>query len=179
MDFFDHSVTDYPLEGKHVEVDCKQCHKKRFTTPIDFSACTNCHNDYHKGEFKENGVSPDCVQCHSLEKGFDYSLYTLEQHQQTEFPLEGAHMATPCFACHVSEKDKKWTFQKSGGRPVLIAIRIFIKGISVKNIIPKMIVQACHANDAWTSVDFDHNKTDWPLTGKHKRWIAGHAILKN
>ncbi|MGB5556015.1 MAG: hypothetical protein WBM83_15270, partial [Flavobacteriaceae bacterium] len=94
MDFFDHTKTDYPLEGKHVQVDCKECHKKRFTTPIDFSACNNCHSDYHRGEFKEKGVLPDCVECHSLEQGFDYSLYTLEQHQDTKFPLEGAHTAT-------------------------------------------------------------------------------------
>ncbi|MEQ8219356.1 MAG: cytochrome c3 family protein [Arenibacter sp.] len=167
MDFFDHSVTDYPLEGKHVEVDCKQCHKKRFTAPIDFAACTNCHSDYHKGEFKENGVSPDCVQCHSLEKGFDYSLYTLEEHQQTEFPLEGAHTATPCFACHVSEKDKKWTFRNLGETCVDCHQDIHQGYISEKYY-PKDDCKACHANDAWTSVDFDHNKTDWPLTGKHK-----------
>jgi hypothetical protein len=167
MDFFDHSVTDYPLEGKHVEVDCKQCHKQRFTAPIDFAACTNCHSDYHKGEFKENGVSPDCVQCHSLEKGFDYSLYTLEEHQQTEFPLEGAHTATPCFACHVSEKDKKWTFRNLGETCVDCHQDIHQGYISEKYY-PKDDCKACHANDAWTSVDFDHNKTDWPLTGKHK-----------
>ncbi|MCK0192042.1 cytochrome c3 family protein [Arenibacter sp. F20364] len=166
MDFFDHGVTDYPLEGKHVEVDCKQCHKKRFTTPIDFGACTNCHVDYHKGEFIKNGVSPDCVQCHSLEKGFDYSLFTLEQHKETEFPLEGAHIATPCFSCHVSEGDDRWTFRNMGANCVDCHQDVHEGYISEKYY-PNDDCTRCHANDAWSSVNFDHNKTDWPLTGKH------------
>jgi hypothetical protein len=166
MDFFDHNVTDYPLEGQHVQVDCKECHKKSYTSPIDFSACNNCHADYHKGEFKENGVSPDCVACHSLEKGFDYSLYTLEQHQKTEFPLEGAHVATPCFACHVSEDSEKWTFRNMGTSCVDCHNDIH-KGYISEKFYPEQDCTACHSNDAWASVDFDHSKTDWPLTGSH------------
>jgi len=166
MDFFDHTKTDYPLEGKHVQVDCKECHKKRFTTPIDFSACNNCHADYHRGEFEEKGISPDCVECHSLEQGFDYSLYTLEQHQETKFPLEGAHTATPCFACHVSEKDKRWTFRNMGSECIDCHQDIHEGYISEKYY-PENECAVCHVNDAWTSVDFDHDKTEWPLTGKH------------
>ena len=166
MGFFDHTTTDYPLEGKHKEIDCRQCHEKRFTTPIDFTACNNCHDDYHSGEFKENGVSPDCVECHSLEKGFDYSLYTLEQHQETEFPLEGAHSATPCFACHVSEDDKRWTFRELGETCVDCHQDIHEGYISEKYY-PKDDCRTCHINDAWTTVDFDHDQTQWPLKGKH------------
>lgn len=167
MDFFDHNVTDYPLEGKHIGVDCKLCHKKRFTTPIDFTACTNCHDDYHRGEFEENGVSPDCVQCHSLEKGFDYSLYTLEQHQETQFPLEGAHTATPCFACHVSEDDKRWTFRNMGSKCIDCHTDIH-EGYIDPKYYPNDNCTRCHVNDTWAKVDFIHDITDWPLTGKHK-----------
>lgn len=166
MDFFDHTKTDYPLEGKHTEVDCRQCHKKRFSTPIDFSACSNCHADYHRGEFKENGLSPDCVECHSLEKGFDYSLYTLEQHQTTIFPLEGAHNATPCFACHVGESDERWTFRNMGGACADCHQDIH-KGYIQETYYPGEDCTVCHANDAWTSVAFDHNQTKWPLEGNH------------
>ena len=166
MDFFDHTVTDYPLEGKHTEVDCRQCHKKNYSDPINFNACTNCHTDYHKGEFKENGASPDCVSCHSLEKGFDYSLYTLEEHQETSFPLEGAHVATPCFACHVSETKKRWTFREMGERCVDCHQDIHKEYIS-PNYYPNNDCTACHENEAWAAVTFDHTTTDWPLEGKH------------
>lgn len=168
MDFFDHSITDYPLKGKHVGVDCKGCHEESFTTPLDFSACTNCHDDYHMGEFKENDVSPDCVQCHSLEKGFDYSLYTLEQHQETEFPLEGAHNATPCFSCHVSEDDKRWTFRNMGSTCVDCHQDIHEGYISEK-FYPKDDCTICHGNEDWASVDFSHDQTAWPLTGEHNK----------
>ena len=36
MNFFDHSVTDFPLKGKHVDVDCKKCHKGSYVKPLIF-----------------------------------------------------------------------------------------------------------------------------------------------
>ncbi len=36
-------------------MDCKKCHQERFSTPIDFSACNKCHEDYHVGDFEKNG----------------------------------------------------------------------------------------------------------------------------
>ena len=167
MAFFDHNITDYPLEGKHLKVDCKQCHKKRFSTQIDFTSCSNCHQDYHEGEFKNNGVSPDCVECHSLENGFDYSLYTLEQHQTNSFPLEGAHYATPCYACHVSEDDKRWTFTNLGSTCVECH-KDTHEGYISEKYYPANECKTCHINDTWTIVTFDHNLTDWSLEGKHK-----------
>lgn len=166
MDFFDHTVTDYPLEGKHVGVDCRECHKQRFKDPIDFSDCKNCHTDYHHGEFTKNGIQPDCVECHSLEHGFDYSLFTLEQHQKTNFPLQGAHMATPCFACHVDERTQKWSFRNLGNTCVECHQDIHEGYIDAKYY-PKDDCRYCHGNDNWTGVQFDHSKTHWPLDGKH------------
>lgn len=164
MDFFDHTVTDYPLEGKHLEVDCKQCHTERFSKAIDFTACSNCHDDFHMGEFKKEGFSPDCIECHSLQDGFDYSLYTLEKHQQTIFPLEGAHTATPCFACHISED--KWAFRNLGSECIDCHQNIHEDYISEKYY-PDNKCTTCHINDAWSSVNFDHSITNWPLEGKH------------
>jgi hypothetical protein len=166
MDFFDHTITDYPLEGKHVEVDCKKCHKKRFSTAIDFMACSNCHNDYHNEEFTDNSLTPDCVECHSLENGFDYTFYTLEEHQSTSFQLEGAHLATPCFACHISEDDERWTFANLGSVCVDCHVDIHEEFIS-SSYYPNSNCVTCHVNDAWDLVSFDHNLTDWPLEGKH------------
>lgn len=166
MDFFDHTVTDYTLEGQHTQVDCKQCHTGRYTETIDFSACKNCHDDYHRNEFDKNGVSPDCVECHSLENGFDYSLYTLEQHQDTSFPLEGAHFATPCFACHISEDDERWTF-KNLGTDCVNCHQDIHQGYISDTYYPEDDCKVCHINDSWSDVAFDHNTTNWSLDGKH------------
>lgn len=167
MDFFDHTITDYPLEGKHVGVQCAECHIERFSTEIDFSECKNCHTDYHNGEFVENNSSPDCVECHSLEFGFDYSLYTVEKHQTNEFPLEGAHVATPCFACHISEDDERWTFANIGEACVDCHTNIHESFISEKYY-PEDSCLSCHTNEAWSLVSFDHDLTEWPLDGKHR-----------
>lgn len=161
MQSFDHNTTDYPLQGKHTGVDCKKCHIGKYTDPINFSQCKNCHEDYHKGEFDQSG-SPDCSQCHSLDKGFDYSLFTLEQHQKSKFPLEGSHMATPCNSCHISEN--KWKFRNIG----LFCVdchkdvhenRFAINGVTDCN--------RCHDSENWFPRKFDHNLTKFPLDGKH------------
>ncbi len=167
MDFFDHTKTDYPLQGKHSMVDCRQCHTQRFSTPIDFSACSNCHQDYHEGEFRRAGGTPDCAECHSLENGFDYSLYTLEQHRESRFPLEGAHTATPCYACHVSEEKQRWTFRELGTGCADCHSDIH-QGFINEKYYPGDDCAVCHGNDAWTSVSFDHDQTQWPLDGKHR-----------
>ena len=166
MDFFDHDVTDYSLEGKHLEVDCKECHKERYSVPINFTACNNCHVDYHQGEFIKNNISPDCVECHTLENGFEYSLYALDDHQSSSFPLEGAHVATPCFACHVSEEDERWTFAKLGSDCIDCHQDIHESQISTTYYDNNNCTN-CHINDAWNLVTFDHELTDWPLSGKH------------
>ena len=166
MDFFDHSLTDFALEGKHIGVDCKECHSSKYTDPIDFSACKNCHEDYHNGDFVENGFSPDCNECHSLEKGFDYTLFTLEKHQETDFPLEGAHLATPCFACHMNEEH--WSFKDMGERCVDCHDNIHKDFIDEKYF-PNQDCQACHVTDNWTSIDFDHKETEWLLEGEHAK----------
>ncbi|QNJ96620.1 cytochrome c family protein [Constantimarinum furrinae] len=166
MDFFDHSITDFPLEGMHTGVDCRACHIERFSTPIDFSECKSCHSDYHNGEFAENGISPDCKTCHTLDKGFDFTLFTIEDHQKSDFPLEGAHIATPCFACHVDERENRWTFAMTDTRCIDCHSN-FHEGFLAAEFIPNNDCTACHGNDSWDAITFDHSQTDWPLTGQH------------
>ncbi|MFK5957476.1 MAG: hypothetical protein QM495_01260 [Lutibacter sp.] len=166
MDFFDHNTTDYPLEGMHSQVDCKQCHEGRFTKAIDFSACNNCHEDYHQNEFSVNNSSPDCNNCHTLEAGFDTSIFTFERHNNTQFPLEGAHLATPCFACHISEENERWTFKNVGVNCVECHENIH-KDLIDKKYYPDNDCKTCHVSETWQAVSFDHNTTSWPLKGKH------------
>lgn len=159
---FNHNVTDYPLEGKHLGVDCMKCHKGRYTDPINFSACKNCHTDYHKGELTKNGISPDCAECHSVKEGFDHSSYSLAQHQKTKFPLEGGHAATPCFACHVSEK--RWSFKKDGSACTQCHKNVHEDRFAVNGITD---CKRCHDVESWFPSKFDHNLTAFRLEGRH------------
>jgi len=180
LKFFNHKLTDYPLEGLHKKVDCKKCHKSgRYTRPINFLHCNNCHNDYHKGEFDKNGIATDCKTCHAVKEGFDLSLFNTEQHQKTEFPLKGAHNATPCFACHKSEpRQKRWTFKNIGSKCVNCHQDIHKDYINTK-FYPNQKCETCHSNDSWTDISFNHSKTDWPLTGKHLDTKCSKCHVKN
>ncbi len=160
---FDHGKTDYPLEGKHIAVECKSCHKQSLTTRLKFNLCTDCHQDYHKGQMKKPGISSDCKDCHTL-AGFKNSLFTVERHNLGEFVLEGPHRATPCFACH--KKGADWVFKDLKKRCVDCHENIHQNYIDEKYF-RNQNCESCHSVTVWSQVKFDHNTTDFKLTGKH------------
>jgi hypothetical protein len=164
MDKFDHTLTDFPLQGRHVDVDCRKCHTgTSLTDPIAFDACNRCHADYHEGEFAKNGVSPDCVECHFLTDGFDVSMFSLEQHRKTSFPLEGAHVATPCFACHMKDT-KRWTFRNIGTTCTDCHDNVHGDDFMQNGVTD---CKRCHVADNWFPSRFDHDLTAFPLVGEH------------
>ena len=163
-DGFNHNLTDFKLVGQHQRVDCKQCHTESLTAPLAHNTCTSCHQDYHEGDFVKNNESPDCASCHN-EQGFEPSTYTLEEHNLSDFPLEGAHLATPCFACHLQED--KWRFKEIGERCVDCHDDVH-EGYISSTYYPAQKCESCHVVDNWTDNRFDHTLTDFALEGKHQ-----------
>jgi hypothetical protein len=161
---FNHNTTDYKLQGKHLTVNCKSCHKTVFTDPLKFKNCTDCHTDYHKKQFIKNGKSPDCSECHSV-NGFTLFSYTIEQHNISSFPLQGSHLAIPCTDCHKTQK--VWNFKGIGINCVDCH-----KDIHQTFITPKYYPEAnctkCHDEKSWDIVTFDHSITEFQITGAHK-----------
>ncbi len=153
----------YKLEGKHMNVECKLCHKVKYTTPLKHEKCIDCHQDYHKSEFTKNGISPDCSSCHDL-AGFKNFSYTLEQHNTSIFVLQGAHIATPCSDCH--KKTVKWTFREIGKRCVDCHTNIH-KDLINKKYYPENNCKSCHDENRWTEINFDHSQTNFKLLGVH------------
>jgi hypothetical protein len=160
---FDHNKTSYKLEYKHISVNCKECHKTKFTDPLKHEKCTDCHADYHKKQFVKNGVSPDCSTCHSV-KGFTLFSYTNEQHNLSTFPLNGSHVATPCTDCH--KKQKEWNFRGIG-----IKCSDCHKDVHQGNIpakyYPESDCKTCHNETRWSEITFNHAKTEFKLAGAH------------
>jgi hypothetical protein len=160
---FDHNKTNYKLEEKHLIVNCKACHKTKFTDPLKHQFCTDCHADYHNKQFVKNGVSSDCSQCHSV-KGFSQFTFTIESHNLARFPLQGSHLAAPCYDCH--KKQDKWSFRNIGINCSDCHADIHKTYIESKYY-PEANCKVCHTESKWTNVTFDHAKTDFPLTGAH------------
>jgi len=163
MTNFNHQKTNFQLEGEHRQVSCRSCHQQSLTAPLAHASCADCHRDYHRGQFKTGTGKPDCSACHDV-SGFNASSFTIEKHNQLKFKLEGAHMATPCFACH--KKEERWEFRQIGERCVDCHEDIH-GGKVAEKYMPQQNCRHCHNVIRWSDVSFNHQQTDFTLAGKH------------
>lgn len=160
---FDHSRTNFQLKGKHAAVDCKKCHKVNLTANLEYERCSNCHADFHKGQFTTKNPKSDCRDCHT-ENGYSESQFSIEQHNKSAFRLEGAHLATPCFACH--KRNDEWKFAGLDKNCVSCHPNIH-KNFMSEKYMPEERCDKCHTVNSWKNVMFDHKTTNFELLGKH------------
>jgi nitrate/TMAO reductase-like tetraheme cytochrome c subunit len=113
----------------------------------------------------KDGVTPDCSECHTL-NGFAGSLFTIEKHNAGSFQLNGAHLATPCFACH--KKEEKWKFREIGKRCADCHEDIHALYID-KKYYPDASCENCHIENKWSEINFEHSKTKFGLEGAHQK----------
>jgi hypothetical protein len=160
---FDHSKTGYLLAGRHLQVACKSCHKTSLTAPLKHDICSDCHKDYHNNQFRKNNVLPDCSECHDV-AGFSQSSFTLEKHNMSNFRIEGAHLATPCFECH--KKGNDWSFRGIGEK-CSDCHKDIHKDLIDPKYYPGVSCENCHQVAAWSEINFNHRLTTFSLEGKH------------
>jgi hypothetical protein len=84
---FDHNLTDFPLTGMHVNVNCIECHAAGYTnTPTN---CDACHMADYTGTVEPNhtqaNFSNDCTQCHTTD-GWTPSV--VRSHERDRLPAE-------------------------------------------------------------------------------------------
>jgi len=174
---FNHDLTKFALLGRHKFVNCKSCHKtEHFTDPIRHDKCSNCHTDYHKGDFAKKGVpTPDCKECHTND-GFKSTTFTISRHNLTAFQLEGAHLATSCIVCH-KKQNGLWSFSKMGTKCVDCHKSIH-QGIMSEKFLANDNCTKCHNTKSWKSVEFDHELTGFKLEGVHATKSCGDCHFK-
>ena len=101
---FSHDLTTFKLEGQHFYTDCAACHKTLVFSEAK-SNCVDCHTDMHN-----NTVGPNCAECHTPKSWIVNNI--TEIHQNSRFPLLGAHNTADCSDCHTSAS--KLEFQPLG-----------------------------------------------------------------
>ena len=160
---FSHARFGFPLQAGHASVTCTGCH-----TSLDFNkvqgSCSGCHRDVHQGE-----LGTECVQCHSTRTFSDRSTFQ-QLHALSRFPLEGAHRAVDCVSCHTSRAGVSLAFR---GAPTecIGCHRQEFQGTSSPNHPAAGFptdCTACHTNSSWRTSGFDHNTTQFALTGAHQ-----------
>lgn len=185
---FPHEETGFKLLGSHSKAECSSCHKtdvkrdrvlyslsyvdstRKYTYPHPASVnCTSCHLDIHKGRFNSETQTLACTECHT-EEVWKPSLFDVDNHnKKSVFKLTGAHIATPCFQCHstgsnlhdfpnFSMKDKSCFSCHEKVNP---------HGKEFEDENGNILCETCHGTQSWKLADFNHDKTEFPLTGKH------------
>lgn len=111
FDVAHHSRAALPLDGRHAELECRQCHDdpdegepRRFRgTP---SRCEACHADAHRGAFahaaERLAASPRgaCAECHGTEAFAALDHARFDHRDWTGFAIDGAHAQIECTDCH-------------------------------------------------------------------------------
>ncbi len=142
-----HATSDYPLEGRHRTVACAACHRQAaagaskaalgsagFSFRPKHAACTDCHSDPHGGQPMPR-TAASCVSCHDL-RAFQPARFTAGNHAKTAFPLDGAHEAATCRACHDAHR--------TGLAPLRDPKRFGSAGFAMQ--IPERACAECHAD---------------------------------
>ncbi|MDD8017472.1 MAG: cytochrome c3 family protein [Bacteroidota bacterium] len=160
---FDHAKTAFKLVGAHQTAECVSCHVNGQFKGLQ-SDCFSCHQDEFAKTTTPNHTlaqfSHDCTTCHDNVK-WKPSTFS---HGQTNFPLTGAHMTTDCLFCHQNGQYK--------GLPTdcfSCHQTDFTKTTNPNHVSGSFDHNCgtCHSTVAWKPAQFDHNKTNFPLTGAH------------
>lgn len=162
-----HQETRFTLLGKHRMLTCEGCHHNAVNfqysgTPL---TCIGCHRSDYQATTNPNhaaaGFPTDCARCHTVtafewNKSFDHTM--------TAFPLTGAHRAAPCSQCHGDNVFKGKPTQCIGCHQTDFTATV--NPNHVQGGFPTDCI-TCHTTTAWNPATFNHNNTNFALTGKH------------
>ena len=168
-----HNVSRFPLIGAHAQTACEGCHTSdgQFTNIESFNDCLDCHTDYHQGAFANGNGEAACDNCHSVYR-FLPALFGVNEHEQTTFPLDGAHLAQPCVFCHQEAGIPVYTWEST----MCLNCHETTHGQQFQDYRQDdNWCENCHKTSAWSDLSFKHGDTNFPLTGKHDELTCVHC----
>ena len=160
---FDHALTRFPLTHAHALIPCNECHGDGIFAGKS-TECVACHQSDYDGatdpDHRTAGFPTDCSSCHT-DAAWSPSIF---DHALTAFPLTGAHQLILCNACHGDG-----VFD---GKPTacITCHQSDYDGTTAPHHGPAGFstdCTSCHATTSWDGASFDHDATQFPLTGAH------------
>jgi hypothetical protein len=149
------------------EEECTKCHV-RFDRAAQDKLCTDCHKDVGQDMRERTGyhgrqkATATCRSCHTDHKGRSARIVEFDKnkfdHAQSDYLLRGKHIDTKCEKCHEPKKPYWKAPQDCNSCHKKDDVH---KG----SLGPKCL--DCHTEGSWKEAKFDHDKTEFKLTGKH------------
>lgn len=176
-----HAATAFPLTGAHDAVACASCHREMLTDKVrkfagTTSACSDCHEDVHKGEFDKAGRPPaiagksGCERCHSTEafapvaRAFDHRMWT-------GYELAGAHVQVDCAKCHPRTAAVAGAANLRLGKAAGTRCEQCHQDPHAGQFLAVGGTDCarCHDQGRFTDLHFDHQRTRFPLDATHAK----------
>lgn len=180
---FDHRQAGWPLEQRHADVTCEDCHAtaNRVSEAARLSKrtsgagwmglegdCWSCHqaDDTHRG-----ALDRKCETCHDAST---WDRAPKFDHADTDYPLTGRHADVACAECHLAPRLAPRTDAKGERIPVYTPVSY--ASCADCHADPhrgqlSATCSTCHTTRTF-AVDqgrgFDHARTKYPLTGRHR-----------
>jgi len=157
---FDHNTSNFPLTGAHTSVACATCHVNGYVGTS--TECNSCHQkNYTAAQIPSHtaaGISVDCKTCHTT-TAWQPSNF---KHAATGFELTGGHSTiVQCSSCHLGN-----TTSASAACVSCHQVQFNnAKGHVASNF--PTDCKFCHTSANWLQTSFDHNNSNFPLTGAH------------
>ncbi len=163
---FDHNQTGFKLAGKHKAIACSACHTRRVKSGRTYypglrSECAACHKKVHA--FTRKKFIKNCAQCHpngEVVRGMKAQGSGFDHKAQTGVSLLGNHEKLKCTQCHadanMAGKKRPRDCNKCHKNP------------HGKNFSGRRCDECHKADRKWKNASTDHDKTRFPLRGKHR-----------
>lgn len=161
-----HRMSRFPLLGSHQTAACANCHSGFASLHFEVNGvdCFACHaKDYNSTtnpNHRQSGISTDCQQCHSIEA----RDWKANNFSHEFFPLQGGHNLANCFSCHTNNQ-----FTGLNSNCVSCHLNNYNSTTNPDHAAASFGTECnvCHSINSWSPAAFDHNQTQFPLTGRH------------
>jgi len=171
---FEHKRTGFPLAGMHEKAPCAACHKKRTASGRTSyqgltGVCDDCHKNPH--QFTKEALRHECKKCHVaggvVPKNMTAAQVPFDHGEDTGVALVGKHLHVRCNRCHVkgvmamaADKHRTCTDCHKNKHGTVYRAKPCVD---------------CHdpSRDFKKAIFAGHDKTEFPLAGKHERAPCG------